>query len=59
VTLDLNSPESIAAWFRVCPPRHGPQLAFFMELWPQFVESIKRAGEILRAEKREGSDGNG
>lgn len=51
MTLDLTDPQSIAAWFRVCPPRHGPQLAYFMELWPQFVESIKRAGEILRAAK--------
>jgi hypothetical protein len=54
MTLDLNSPESIVEWYRVCPPRHGPQLAYFVELWPQFAESIKRAGEILRAGKQEG-----
>ena len=49
MTLDLNCPQSIVEWYRVCPPRHGPQLAYFAELWPTFAESIKRAGEMLRA----------
>lgn len=54
MTLDLSSPKSIVEWYRVSPGRHGPQLRVFMELFPQFAESIKRAGEILRAGKQEG-----
>lgn len=47
--LDLNSPESICAWFQINPKRHGPQLAAFKRLWPQFAEAIAQAGEMLRA----------
>lgn len=46
--VDMNDPQSIARWFRVNPKRHGPQLAAFGRLWPQFAEAIKKAGEMLR-----------
>jgi hypothetical protein len=57
MTLDLTDPASIVRWYRVCPPRHGPQLAVWARVWPQFAESIKRAGQLLRASKVEGSRG--
>lgn len=46
--VDMNDPKSIALWFRVNPKRHGPQLAAFARMWPQFSEAIRRAGELLR-----------
>lgn len=57
MTLDLTDPVSIVEWYRVAPSRHGPQLAVFVELWPAFAESIKRAGELLRAAKNGRTEG--
>lgn len=52
MTLDLNDPASIAAWYAVWPERHGPQLRVFAKLAPQFRDAIKRAGEMLRERKQ-------
>lgn len=51
--LDLNSPDSICAWFRAHPSGHGPQLAQFAKLWPAFAQSIRQAGEMLRQPTKE------
>lgn len=51
MTLDLNDPQSIAAWYRAWPSRHGQQLAFMARVWPQFKEQIAEAGRLLRASK--------
>lgn len=51
MTLDLTDPASIVAWYRVAPGRHGPQLAVWARVWPQFAAAIKRAGEMLRAKE--------
>lgn len=48
VIVNLKDPASIVAWYRICPPRHGPQLAAFSRLRPQFADSIKEAGRLLR-----------
>lgn len=50
MTVDLNDPQSIAAWFRVNPKRHGAQLAAFTKLWPRFADAIAEAGRLLRGE---------
>ena len=46
--LDLNSPESICAWYAINPKRHGPQLAQFAKLRPEFAAAISQAGNMLR-----------
>lgn len=44
----LTDPASIAAWYRIHPERHGPQLATIAKLRPQFADAIKEAGQLLR-----------
>jgi hypothetical protein len=46
--VNLKDPASIVAWYRVYPQRHGPQLAAFAKLRPQFAEAIKEAGRLIR-----------
>ena len=41
--------KSIAAWYRVNPKRHGPQIAAFAKLFPQFADAIREAGAIIRS----------
>jgi hypothetical protein len=49
MVIDFTQPESIAAWYRIHPQRHGPQIAAFAKLWPQFAWAIKEAGAIIRS----------
>lgn len=49
--VNLNDPDSIAAFFRVNPKRHGPQIAWFAKAWPQFAAAIAEAGQMLKAAK--------
>lgn len=46
--VNLKDPASIVAWYKVNPARHGPQLAAFARLRPQFSCAIKEAGRLLR-----------
>ena len=48
--VDFRNPESIAAWYRVAPARHGAQIAAFKAMWPAFAAQIKAAGELIRAQ---------
>jgi hypothetical protein len=47
--IDFNRPESIAAWYLIHQQRHGPQIAQFAKLWPQFAGAIREAGAIIRS----------
>jgi hypothetical protein len=49
--IDFTQPESIAAWYAVHPKRHGPQIAQFAKLWPQFAWAIQQAGKLIREAK--------
>lgn len=49
--VNWRDPASIAAWYRVHPKRHGPQIAAFARMWPQCAAPIKRAGEMVRAKE--------
>lgn len=49
--VDLTNPRSIAEWFRVNPKKHGPQIATFARLWPQFAKAIAEAGQMLKGKK--------
>lgn len=53
VRVDLNDPDSVAAYYRANPQRHGPQIAWFARVWPQFAAAIKRAGQMLKTEKKQ------
>jgi hypothetical protein len=57
MTLDLTDPQSIAAWFRVLPGRHGQHLAHFARLWPEFAGQIAAAGRLLREKNQERTEG--
>ncbi len=46
--VNLKDPAGIVAWYKVAPTRHGPQLAAFAKLRPQFADSIREAGRLLR-----------
>lgn len=53
--VNLGNPQSIVAWFHVNPQRHGPQLAHFAKLWPQFSKPIAQAGMLLRTTNPKGN----
>jgi hypothetical protein len=52
VIVDFLDPASIAAWYRVAPDLHGPQLAALKRVQPKYAEAITAAGELLRAERQ-------
>lgn len=45
--LNLNNPASIVSWYRQHPKRHGPQIAAFLRMWPQFEASISKARQMI------------
>lgn len=48
--LNLTDPASIVAWWQVLPERHGPQLAAFARLRPQFAGAIRAALRRIKAD---------
>jgi len=57
--LDLRDPESIAAWCRVHPERHGPHLAHTSRMWPRFADANEDAGCVARREVKARPPHNG
>ena len=53
MVVNMNDAQSIAAWYRIHPQRHGPQIAQFAKLFPQFADAIREAGDIMRKQKSE------
>jgi hypothetical protein len=47
VLIDFRHPASIAAWARINPARHVPQLRAMWKLWPEFRESIAAGMKLL------------
>jgi hypothetical protein len=47
MTIDLNDPESIAAWVMVWPARHWPQIRFFRTTQHGAFEQAIDAAEVL------------
>lgn len=50
--VDFFDPASIAAWYRIAPERHGPQLAAMAKIQPQYAQAIRLAGNLLRTQKQ-------
>nr|WP_295083742.1 hypothetical protein [uncultured Roseateles sp.] len=48
--LNLNDPNSIVAWWKVLPERHGPQLRAFAHLRPQFAFAIRAAMRAIKSD---------
>ena len=47
MTVDMNSPESIATWYRVNPRRHAEFLRWALRNWPQFRSAIEAARGLI------------
>jgi hypothetical protein len=47
MNINLTDPQSIAAWFRVAPARHGPMLRHWLKAWPEFAPGIEAARELI------------
>lgn len=49
--IDFTNPTEIAAWFKVNPAKHGPQLAAMsrLPLFAEFRDAIRLAGALLKA----------
>lgn len=50
--VDFFDAQSIAAWYRAAPARHGPQLKALARIQPRYKAAIQAAGELLRAERQ-------
>jgi hypothetical protein len=50
VIVDFSDPASIAAWVRVAPERHWPQLKAMVKLQPRWRGPTRQASAILRGE---------
>lgn len=50
--LNLNDPNSIVAWWKVLPERHGPQLRVFAHLRPQFAFAIRAAVRAIKSDPK-------
>jgi len=48
VNVDFNSPESIAAWIAINPPKHTAMLSGLWTIWPQFRAAIETAVALSR-----------
>jgi hypothetical protein len=47
--LDLNSVDSIVAWWRVWPERHDSYLDYKLLASPEFAHSIRSARRLIEA----------
>lgn len=56
MTLNLNDPKSIVAWYHVHPAVHGAQLETFASMWPQFRRALTAARELIEDEQRHDAD---
>ncbi len=45
--VNLNSPESIAAWYKVNPKPHAQFLRYALKRWPQFREAIEASRGLI------------
>lgn len=47
--IDMHDPASIAAWVRIAPARHWPQLKAMVRVHPQWREAAKKAQALLKS----------